>query len=258
MAPRASTSSAAAPARSDKHLRLELADGRTTALHVARWSLARTRVRIERLAEREQLVAWCARTGCQDALVGGFYTRPAGEPLGELRLRGRAVAHIPFTAPWHATRACLHSAGGALNIDRRDALAYEPRGDLLQAGPLLVRGGKVICIDGEDPEGFSAAAGQFDSDITAERHPRAAIGLTQDAVIAVVADGRSEDDAGLTLGELARALADLGADAAMNLDGGGSASLVCDGYLRNRPRERVGVELPGGRAVTTVIAFDTA
>ncbi len=258
MALPASTPSASAPARVDEHLRLTLGDGRATTLHVSRWSLARTRVRIERLAEREQLVAWCARTGCADALVGGFYTRPAGDPLGELRLRGEAVAHVPFTEPWHMTRASLHSHAGALRIDRRDALAAELAGDLLQAGPLLVRDGSVVCVDGEDPEGFSAAAGQFDSDITAERHPRAAIGIAGGAVIAAVADGRSGDDAGLTLGELARAMADLGAHAAMNLDGGGSASLVCDGHLRNRPRERVGVELPGGRAVTTVIAFDTA
>ena len=53
-------------------------------------------------------------------------------------------------------------------------------------------------------------------------------------------------------------MADLGATAAMNLDGGGSASLVCDGQLRNRPREQHGIELAGGRAITTVIAIDAA
>ena len=254
----ASTSSAAAPARVDEHLRLTLGDGRITTLHVSRWSLTRTRVRIERLPAREHLVAWCARTGCPDAVVGGFYTRPAGMPLGELRLQGAAVAHVPFADPWHATRASLHVSADAIAIDRRDELPPEPRGDLLQAGPLLVRGGAVACVDGEDTEGFSAAAEQFDSDITAGRHPRAAIGIGGGTVLAAVADGRAHEDAGLTLGELARAMADLGAHAAMNLDGGGSASLVCDGHLRNRPRERLGVELPGGRAVTTVIAFDTA
>ena len=50
----------------------------------------------------------------------------------------------------------------------------------------------------------------------------------------------------------------LGASAAMNLDGGGSASLVWDGQLCNRPREQHGIELDGGRAITTVIAFDAA
>ena len=36
----------------------------------------------------------------------------------------------------------------------------------------------------------------------------------------------------------------LGAVSAMNLDGGGSTSLVCGGRLRNVPREEHGVVLP--------------
>ncbi len=252
---RVSSSSAPAPARADSLLRLPLGDGRTTTAHVARWDLARTRVRIERLATQQRVVDWCIETGCADAVVGGFYTRPEGSPLGELRLGGQAVPHIAFTAPWHTLRASLHVDGSTLRIDHREELAADA-GDLLQAGPLLVRDGEIVYRDGIDSEGFSAADGQFDSDITEGRHPRAAIGLTGGAVIALVADGRSDEDAGLTLGELATAMADLGATAAMNLDGGGSASLVCDGRLRNRPRESHGMELAGGRAVTTVIAFD--
>lgn len=240
-------------------LRPALADGRRTTVHVARWELARVRVRVARLDPQVPLAAWCAEQGARDALVGGFYTRPAGLPLGEVRLRGAATEHVPFAAPWHATRACLHvGPAGDVRIARRDALAAEPDGDLLQAGPLLVRDGEVVCRDGEDPEGFSAAAQQFDSDITAGRHPRAAIGVSDDALLAVAVDGRSPDDAGLTLEELARVMAELGATDAMNLDGGGSASLVCDGQLRNRPREQHGIDLPRGRAITTVIAIDAA
>jgi Phosphodiester glycosidase len=254
----ASSSTASAPARVDDLLRLTLADGLVTTLHVARWDLSRTRVRIARLQTQHRLIDWCASSGCADALVGGFYTRPAGLPLGELRLNGLPVEHVPFAAPWHTTRASLHVAGATVRIDRRDELPADAPGDLLQAGPLLVRNGRIAYRDGVDSEGFSAAAQQFDSDITSERHPRAAIGVGRGSLIAAVADGRSHEDAGLTLGELARAMADLGARAAMNLDGGGSASLVCDGHLRNRPREQHGMELAGGRAVTTVIAFDAA
>lgn len=252
---RVSSSPAPAPARADRLLRLQLADGRATTAHVARWDLMRTRLRIERLATQQRVVDWCAATGCGDAVVGGFYTRPEGVPLGELRLGGRPAPHVAFTAPWHTLRASLHVDGEAVRIDNREVLPAEAAGALLQAGPLLVRGGDVVYRDGVDSEGFSAADAQFDSDITAGRHPRAAIGLADREVIALVADGRSDEDAGLTLGELATAMADLGATAAMNLDGGGSASLVCDGRLRNRPRESHGVELAGGRAITTVIAF---
>ena len=68
-------------------------------------------------------------------------------------------------------------------------------------------------------------------------------------------DGRARDQAGLTLAELATALVERGAEEAINLDGGGSTSLVVGGRLRNRPREEHGVRLPGGRPIATAIAF---
>ena len=96
---------------------------------------------------------------------------------------------------------------------------------------------------------------QFDSDITSGRYPRAALAVADDALLAVACDGRSRADAGLSLVELARLLAELGAREAINLDGGGSTSLVCAGELRNRPRAEFGVPLPGGRAIATALVF---
>jgi exopolysaccharide biosynthesis protein len=46
-----------------------------------------------------------------------------------------------------------------------------------------------------------------------------------------------------------------GAESAINLDGGGSTTLVCDGVMRNVPRETHGVEIAGGRAVSTALVF---
>jgi Phosphodiester glycosidase len=94
------------------------------------------------------------------------------------------------------------------------------------------------------------------TDITAGRYPRAALGIgRRGRLLAVAADGRGADDAGLTLAELAEALVALGATRAINLDGGGSASLVGGGALRNRPREGDGAPIPGGRPVTTALVF---
>ena len=84
---------------------------------------------------------------------------------------------MPFTAPWDAIRSCVQVEGGEVRIARRCELPADPRGDLLQAGPLLVHAGAPVMLDGADPEGFSAASEQFDSDITAGRHPRAALGV---------------------------------------------------------------------------------
>jgi hypothetical protein len=55
--------------------------------------------------------------------------------------------------------------------------------------------------------------------------------------------------------ELARLLARLGADDAINLDGGGSTSLVAGGALVNRPRDEHGAPPHAGRQVCTAVAF---
>jgi hypothetical protein len=247
-----------APRHLDR-LRLTLADGAQTTLHVATYALDAVQVRVVRLRRPAPLEAWCAREGVAEAIVGGFFVRGAAGgdvPLGELRTRGVARRSVPFDAPWGALRACVHSAAGDVRIARRPELPELPRGDLLQAGPLLVDAGARVAAAGEDPEGFSAGARQFDSDITEGRHPRAALGLTADRrALAVVCDGRADDEAGLTLPELADALVALGAVTALNLDGGGSTSLVCEGRLRNVPRESHGVVLPGGRPIPTALAF---
>ena len=71
-------------------------------------------------------------------------------------------------------------------------------------------------------------------------------------------DGRHDDEAGLTLEELADVLLDLGARSALNLDGGGSASLVCHGQLVNRPREDHGYDLLDGRPIATALVLGPA
>ena len=238
-----------------RRARLLLPDGARTTLHVARYDLRATELRVAVLRGQARLVEWCAAHGVAEALVGGFFARPDGLPLGEVRTHGVPRAHVPFDAPWGAVRGCLHVEGGSARILARDELAAPPRGDLLQAGPVLVRHGAPVFRREEDREGFSAGARQFDSDITAERHPRAALGLAGTCAYAVACDGRSRSEAGLTLEELAAVMAALGCESALNLDGGGSTSLVSGGRLRNRPRRAWDVEEPGGRPISTAVLF---
>jgi Phosphodiester glycosidase len=237
-------------------LGVELADGARTTLHLASFDRAAVGARVVRVAVPRTLLAWCRAHGQPDAIVGGFFVRPRREPLGELRIQGETVQTVPFDSPWHAMRSCVHIAGDGIRVARRHEIGPAPVGDLLQAGPLLVSDGKSAIQAGRDPEGFSAGAHQFDSDITRGRYPRAALALAGSRVLAAVCDGRADGEAGLTLAELADTLVELGAEAAINLDGGGSASLVQAGRLRNRPREEHGIEILGGRPIATAIVFD--
>jgi hypothetical protein len=231
------------------------ADGRATTIHVLRLPRASYTARVVVIDPVQSLVSWCAENGVGDAMIGGFYIRADGTPLGDLRVDGRAQASVPFDSPWHRVRACVHVDRDELALRSRLELAAEPEGDLLQAGPMLVRDG-VCLIDPEaDPEGFSAGARQFDSDITLGRHPRAALGLSDTELIAAVSDGRTEADVGLDLTELAQAMLGLGATDAINLDGGGSASLVVGNELVNNPHEEHGIRLPGGRNISTALSF---
>jgi hypothetical protein len=234
--------------------RHQLGDGSATTIYVAAFPLASFRLGVARVSRRRSLVRWCREERVAHAIVGGFFVRTDNAPLGELRIGGEEIEHVPFAAPWHEQRACVHVGGHGVAIARRPDLPAAPRGDLLQAGPLLVRDGASVVTDGDD-EGFTAGAHQFDSDISDGRHPRCALASTGRHLLALACDGRAPNDAGLTLRELAGLLVRLGARHALNLDGGGSASLVCHGRLVNRPREQHGIELLDGRPIATALAF---
>jgi Phosphodiester glycosidase len=238
-----------------RRTRLLLADGAITTVYVACHDAARTEIRVALLRGQQPLEPWCARRGVQEAMVGGFFHRPDGRPLGELRTRGVERPHVPFDPPWHAVRACVHVQGGRARIARRNELPAAPRGDLLQAGPTLVGGGELVYDAAADTEGFRAGSHQFDPDITLGRHPRAALGLADGRIFAVATDGRARRDAGLTLSELATLMLALGCEDAMNLDGGGSTSLISGGRLRNRPRGEFETPEPGGRPISTALLF---
>lgn len=232
-----------------------LSDGARTTVHAASYDRGAYTVGAVILDHPQPLVRWCEQHDVRHAIVGGFFLRPDFQPLGEVWIAGQRHDTVAFDDPWDALRGCVEIHEGLIRVARRDEIPARPAGDLLQAGPLLVKGGQRAIEEGDDSEGFSAGAHQFDSDITDGRYPRAALALTEHKVLAVACDGRNRRDAGMTLTELADTLVELGAIDAINLDGGGSASLVHDGRLRNRPREEHGVDLIEGRRVVSALTF---
>lgn len=100
---------------------------------------------------------------------------------------------------------------------------------VIGAGPLLVSNGKVS---------VTAEKEKFPADIAVGKAPRTAIGLKADGgILLVVAEGRSETSAGLTLNELADYMVKLGAQEAMNFDGGGSSEMVLNKEVKNNPSD---------------------
>jgi exopolysaccharide biosynthesis protein len=88
-------------------------------------------------------------------------------------------------------------------------------------------------------------------------HPRTAIGVDHDSghVMMLVIDGRQSFSRGYTLVELARMMRTLGAEDALNLDGGGSSTLVAASAsgvvgVRNSPSDGGQRPVPNGLGIT--------
>lgn len=107
--------------------------------------------------------------------------------------------------------------------------------DIIGAGPQIVRDGRVFVRT--ENIGHEAA-----------RHPRTAFAVTQSGrFLFVTVDGRQPASVGMRLDEFAAELVRLGAVDALNLDGGGSTTMVVNGQVRNSPSDRT--ERPVGDAI---------
>lgn len=114
---------------------------------------------------------------------------------------------------------------------------------LLNGGPGLLRDGAVALTDAQG--GFRHPDNPFFGLTWVDGpNPRTLVGRTASGrLLAVVCDGRQPDwSVGLPLRDAARVMQHLGATDAMNLDGGGSSTLVVRGQVVNRPSD--GAERP--------------
>jgi hypothetical protein len=107
-----------------------------------------------------------------------------------------------------------------------------------------ISGGPVLLRDGKRQKFRASAADAYEFSSMLERHPRTAIGWNESYFYMVEVDGRQKAlSVGMTLEELSKFLLDLGCEAAMNLDGGGSATLWYVGEVRNSPCDRAEREI---------------
>ena len=99
--------------------------------------------------------------------------------------------------------------------------------DAIEAGPaLLSKGAAVTTVDEE----------VFFGTTIPDIHPRTAAGIDADGrLILMVVDGRQRNSRGVSLEELGKMMQGVGAVDAINLDGGGSSTLIARDQLLNLP-----------------------
>ena len=172
------------------------------------------------------------------AINADFFT-PEGNPLGVEIVDGEiretaarpTFAWKPGVEPW---------IGVSQTAEDKLLLGWSvPMGE--GDGETQALGGFPDLIDGGQRVGDLEVQGR--PSFAAARHPRSAIGYNTRTgqVWIVLVDGRQEPhSAGMTLPEIARIFESAGIDEALNLDGGGSSTLVLGHSYVNRPSDATG------------------
>lgn len=158
-------------------------------------------------------------TGAAAGINGTYFNTSTGGHRTYLRVNN---AVIPpggaLFSPWGYEGAIAMNASGGVFI------IAEPNGgwannathpDIMACGPLVLVAGVIPAAD------LTAIGSHCTS-----RHPRSAVGLTNDnRLILCVVDGRTEFANGVTCEELGEVMDQLGCVDALNYDGGGSSTL---------------------------------
>ncbi|MBP1764270.1 MAG: PhosphodieSPTER glycosidase [Firmicutes bacterium] len=120
-------------------------------------------------------------------------------------------------------------AGDTVKVTQTLGPVWDKTTAALGAGPMLVKNGVPY---------VTTKVEEFGSDVAGGRAPRTALGVTKNGhMLFVVVDGRQQNSIGLTLLEMAFLMQDLGAETAINLDGGGSSEMVLNNRIVNSPSD---------------------
>ncbi len=158
------------------------------------------------------------------------------------------INNVPYSFPSplgndESTDTYMPSAPTA---DTEGAKIWEPE-QAIGGGPMLVYNGRNVAMEYYYREIMDTGGTAGTS-----RQPRTAVGATkQGKVMILVCDGRGQNGSnGLTLSEMADIFVEHGMDYAINLDGGGSSTIVgFDGKVYNSPSDG------SQRAVPTVLVL---
>jgi len=115
----------------------------------------------------------------------------------------------------------IDTSGVVQIVKREGEWEYSPAyDDMIVTGPLVIYNNELEVLDSVR--------------FNLNRHPRTAIGITDDYhVLLVAVDGRHEEAAGMNMWELQTFMDKLGCKDALNFDGGGSTTMYIKGKTEN-------------------------
>lgn len=191
--------------------------------------------------------SFASLVGAVAAVNADFYnTNGSFDPVGLAIGQGMVWSD---DSAGHRFIACTGAKECSIDTTNQARAADPSWAGAVGGNTLLVNNGAVVQSAADD-----TACGSF----CTTQHPRTAVGLSADrqTLILVVVEGRQTPILGMTTNRLAQLMLDLGADVALNLDGGGSSTMVLDGRrVSGRPSNE-----PNERPVANHIAilFDAA
>ncbi|MFD5448463.1 phosphodiester glycosidase family protein [Streptomyces sp. NPDC003470] len=166
--------------------------------------------------------------------AGGSSVQATGDRVADLTALARPGAHV-------TTRTTLLD-------DRGRRVSPSPGTDMVNGGPELVRDGRLHVTPATDGMVHPGDPSWYYGWVH-KRNPRTLAGVdAAGRTVLVTADGRSTEALGLSIVESAEVAKSLGLRDAVNLDGGGSTTMVTDGAVINDPSDATG-ERPVGDAL---------
>jgi len=203
----------------------------------------------DRLPARETVPGIADRRGALAAVNAGFFALADGAPAGFLKVRGtvlgrsrRARGAVAFTERAGRTRLLFDRV--SVVLPPKGKLEYQPKlgssaKDWARAGH-AVGGAGLLMLNGRELTEW--ADEQLSAVFDTTRHPRTLIGVdAQDAIWLVTVDGRQPVlSLGMSFTELQGLSRRLGLRSSLNLDGGGSTTMVVRGNVVNHPSDQTG------------------
>lgn len=189
----------------------------------------------------EKTSSMATKAGAVGAINGGFYDPSTCTPMGMVKIDGKVFA---YNSPFMEPQATL----GITPEDQAVIASWPTYKDwsamlhALGGHPNLVTDGVIDIWPNKD------------QDLYTGKHPRTAVGITSKGkLLLVTVDGRTEAGYGMTMKELAQYMIWLGANDAVNLDGGGSTTMFIKGMsingIVNHPSDNKQADHFGERSV---------